>query len=100
MTVAKAITDGVGGMGAMLASAAVGRSMQKEGAFYSTYGWHPRSVEIAIATLRFLVKNEKRLLDDMAKTSDFADYDSGGENPGRDFDLFLCKPEGKRESRR
>ncbi|QKT12148.1 hypothetical protein [Rhodococcus sp. W8901] len=22
-----------------------------------------------------------------AKTSDFADYDSGGENPGRDFDL-------------
>lgn len=26
----------------------------------------------------------------MAKTSDFADYDSGGENPGRDFDLDVA----------
>jgi adenosylmethionine-8-amino-7-oxononanoate aminotransferase len=69
MTLAKAITDGVGGLGAMLASAPVGRSMRKSGAFYSTYGWHPRSVDIAIATLRFLVKNERRLLEDMEKTS-------------------------------
>jgi len=71
MTVAKAITDGVGGMGAMLASAPVARSMEKHGVFYSTYGWHPRSVDIALATLRFLVKNEKRLLEDMAATSDY-----------------------------
>lgn len=71
MTVGKAMTDGVGGIGAMLASGAVGRSMQKEGAFYSTYGWHPRSVEAAIATLRFLVKNERRLLDEMEKVSGY-----------------------------
>ena len=62
VTVAKAITDGVGGMGSMIASAAVAKSMQEDGAFYSTYGWHPRSVGIAIRTLRYIVRNEKRLL--------------------------------------
>jgi adenosylmethionine-8-amino-7-oxononanoate aminotransferase len=71
MTVAKAITDGVGGMGAMLASAKVARAMEKDGAFYSTYGWHPRSVEAAIATLRYLIRHERRLFADMAKVSEY-----------------------------
>jgi adenosylmethionine-8-amino-7-oxononanoate aminotransferase len=71
MTLAKAITDGVGGMGAMLASAKVARSMEKDGAFYSTYGWHPRSVEVAIATLRYIIRNERRLLEGMSKVSEY-----------------------------
>jgi acetylornithine/succinyldiaminopimelate/putrescine aminotransferase len=62
MTLAKAMTDGVGGMGAMLATEKVARSMTKEGAFYSTYGWHPRSTHIAIHTLRYLVAHRKGLL--------------------------------------
>jgi acetylornithine/succinyldiaminopimelate/putrescine aminotransferase len=71
MTMAKAITDGVGGMGAMIATEAVARSMEKNGAFYSTYGWHPRSVEAAIATLRYIMKNEKRLFAQVAAMSDY-----------------------------
>ena len=35
---------------------------EKEGTFYSTYGWHPRSVAAAIATLRGLKANRARLL--------------------------------------
>ena len=71
MTVAKAVTDGVGGMGCMMATAAVARSMEKDGTFYSTYGWHPRSVDIAIHTLRYLVRNEKRLLQGVADMSEY-----------------------------
>jgi acetylornithine/succinyldiaminopimelate/putrescine aminotransferase len=71
MTVAKAVTDGVGGMGAMIATGTVAKSMEEEGAFYSTYGWHPRSVDIAIHTLRYLVRNEKRLLRDVATMSEY-----------------------------
>lgn len=71
MTVAKAITGGLGGMGALLASASVARSMQKKGQFYSTYGWHPRSVDIAIGTLRPLVSDGKRLLKRVAATSEY-----------------------------
>jgi len=68
MTLAKAVTDGVGGLGTMLASATVARSMEKHGAFYSTYGWHPRSAHIAIHTLRYLTANRKRLLANVAAT--------------------------------
>jgi adenosylmethionine-8-amino-7-oxononanoate aminotransferase len=71
MTLAKAMTDGVGGMGAMIATAKVAKSMEQHGAFYSTYGWHPRSVAVAIATLRYLVKNQKRLFAGVAETSDY-----------------------------
>ena len=51
---------------AMMTTAAVAKSMKEDGAFYSTYGWHPRSVGIAIRTLRYLIRNEKRLLRDVA----------------------------------
>ena len=59
MCVAKAITGGLGGMGAMIATAPVAKSMEDKGHFYSTYGWHPRSVAVAIAALGYLAR--KRL---------------------------------------
>jgi acetylornithine/succinyldiaminopimelate/putrescine aminotransferase len=71
IVLAKAITDGVGGLGAMIAGGKVARSMEKDGAFYSTYGWHPRSVEAAIATLRYILKNERRLLGMVWATSEY-----------------------------
>src|ERR1051325_10973642 len=49
MCMAKAVTGGLGGMGATLMTGAVARSMEKDGSFYPTYGWHPRSAELAIA---------------------------------------------------
>ena len=71
MTLAKAITDGVGGMGALLATGPVARSMERNGSFYSTYGWHPRSVDVAIATLRYLLDNRARLLEEVSRTSEY-----------------------------
>jgi acetylornithine/succinyldiaminopimelate/putrescine aminotransferase len=69
--VAKAITGGLGGMGATIASAAVAKSMEDKGNFYSTYGWHPRSVDIAIAALNYIIKHRKRLLGNVARMSDY-----------------------------
>ena len=71
MCVAKAITGGLGAMGATLMSAAVARSMEEEGSFYSTYGWHPRSVALSIAALRYLIKHKDRLLRNAARLSDY-----------------------------
>jgi acetylornithine/succinyldiaminopimelate/putrescine aminotransferase len=71
MTLAKSITDGVGGMGAMIATAGIAGSMEEHGAFYSTYGWHPRSVDVAIATLRYITANEKRLFANVARMSEY-----------------------------
>ena len=71
MCVAKAITGGLGGMGATLMSAPVARSMEEQGSFYSTYGWHPRSVALAIATLRYVTRHKDRLLRQAAGLSDY-----------------------------
>ena len=68
MCVAKAIT---GGLGATLMSEPAARSMEEEGSFYSTYGWHPRSVALSIAALRYLIKHKDRLLRNAAKLSDY-----------------------------
>jgi adenosylmethionine-8-amino-7-oxononanoate aminotransferase len=71
VTVAKAITDGVGGLGALIATAEVAQSMEEDGAFYSTYGWHPRSTAVAIATLKFIIRNEKKLLARATATAEY-----------------------------
>jgi adenosylmethionine-8-amino-7-oxononanoate aminotransferase len=71
MCVGKAITGGVSGMAATIATAAVAKSMEDEGTFYSTYGWHPRSVEAAIATIRGIVRHRKPLLDHVVEMSGY-----------------------------
>ena len=64
LCLAKAITGGYAPMGATMMTASVGRSMERDGSFYSTYGWHPRSVAAAIASLRYLKANKRRLFAD------------------------------------
>jgi acetylornithine/succinyldiaminopimelate/putrescine aminotransferase len=71
LCLAKAITGGAGGMGALLTTEAVGRSMEDEGSFYSTYGWHPLSTAAAIASIRYMTTHRKRLLDHVARMSDY-----------------------------
>jgi adenosylmethionine-8-amino-7-oxononanoate aminotransferase len=63
MCLAKAITGGHSPMGAILTTAAVGRSMEEKGSFYSTYGWHPLSVAAALAALRPLQRRRKSVLE-------------------------------------
>lgn len=70
MCLAKAITGGHSPMGAMLTTAAVGRSMEEKGSFYSTYGWHPLSVAAALATLRPLRRRRKSFLEHVNALSD------------------------------
>ncbi len=72
LCVAKAMSAGLAPIGAVIATTAVAQSMEEnEGAFYSTYGWHPRSVAAAIATLRYLKTNRRRLFDEVAEISEY-----------------------------
>jgi adenosylmethionine-8-amino-7-oxononanoate aminotransferase len=71
IALAKAITDGVGGMGALIATAEVANSMEEDGSFYSTYGWHPRSTAVAIATLKFIIRHEKKLIAQVTATAEY-----------------------------
>jgi 4-aminobutyrate aminotransferase-like enzyme len=72
LCVAKAMSGGLAPIGAVIATAPVAQSMEEnDGAFYSTYGWHPRSVAAAIATLRELKANRAQLLDGIEEMSDY-----------------------------
>ena len=72
LCVAKAMSGGLAPIGAVIATAPIAKSMEENGGtFYSTYGWHPRSVAAAIATLRSLKKNRKRLLAGVGELSEY-----------------------------
>jgi acetylornithine/succinyldiaminopimelate/putrescine aminotransferase len=71
MTMAKAITGGYAGMGATITTEQIGRSVREEVSVYSTYGWHPLSVDAAIANLRQLKKHRARLLKHVNEMGDY-----------------------------
>ncbi len=58
----KAITNGLAPMGAMIATSPVAEVMQKDGRYWSTYGWHPTSVRAALAVLDHFASHGPRLL--------------------------------------
>jgi adenosylmethionine-8-amino-7-oxononanoate aminotransferase len=58
----KAITGGQAPMGATIVTQKVARSVEDKVGFWSTYGWHPSSVDAAIATVRWLKQNAGKLM--------------------------------------
>jgi acetylornithine/succinyldiaminopimelate/putrescine aminotransferase len=70
MCLGKAISGGVMGLGATITTQEVAESLEEDGNIWSTYGWHPRSVAAGIATLRYVIRTKKRLLENVAAMSD------------------------------
>jgi acetylornithine/succinyldiaminopimelate/putrescine aminotransferase len=71
MTMAKAITGGYAGMGATITTEKIGHAVREEVNIYSTYGWHPLSVDAAIANLKYIKKHKARLLKNVMEMSDY-----------------------------
>jgi len=65
----KAITGGFAPMGATIITAKVAKSIEGEVGFYSTYGWHPSTVDVAIRNIRWVIRNQARLLRDAGEIS-------------------------------
>ena len=57
----KAITGGYAPMGATIVTPKVAKSIEGKVAFWSTYGWHPSSVDVAISNIRWLIRNRTKL---------------------------------------
>jgi len=58
----KAITGGYAPMGATIVTREVAKSVEDKVGFWSTYGWHPSSVDMAIATVRWLKRNAGKVM--------------------------------------
>lgn len=66
MTLGKAITGGCAAMGAILVTEEIAKKVEKEFFLYSTYGWHPLSVDASLATLKYLDKNKDKILSNVS----------------------------------
>ncbi len=69
MIIAKAISGGYGTLGAIMTTEKIARSIKAKFS-NSTDVWHPLSVDAALANLKFIIKHEKTLLQNVEETSD------------------------------
>src|SRR4051812_34413378 len=53
LCIAKAVTGGYGGLGAVITTSRIANAIKEDFGLYSTstYGWHPRAVAVALANL-------------------------------------------------
>ena len=65
----KAISGGFAPMGATIVTRRVARSIEGKVGFYSTYGWHPSTVDVAIRNVRWLIRHQSQLLHDAGEIS-------------------------------
>lgn len=71
MTLGKGLSGGYGAIGATIMTGDVAKSFEFDFSFYSTFGWHPLSVRAATANLKYLLKNENKLLANVQKASQY-----------------------------
>jgi adenosylmethionine-8-amino-7-oxononanoate aminotransferase len=71
LCMSKAITGGYGGLGAVMTTARIANAIKEDFSLYSTYGWHPRAVAVALANLRYLNRHRNKLL---KNASDLGEY--------------------------
>jgi adenosylmethionine-8-amino-7-oxononanoate aminotransferase len=63
LCVSKAITGGYEGMGAVITTSKIANAIKGDFGLYSTYGWHPRAVAVALVNLRYLMRHRNKLLE-------------------------------------
>jgi 4-aminobutyrate aminotransferase-like enzyme len=71
LCMAKAITGGYGGLGAVITTSRVAAAIKNDFGLYSTYGWHPRAVAVALANLRYLTRHRSKLLKNATQLGDY-----------------------------
>jgi len=71
MCLAKGITGGYGGLGVAIMTEEVAKSMEFDFSFYSTFGWQPLSTEAAIANIKYILKNQKKLEKNVFEMSEY-----------------------------
>ena len=62
LCLSKAISGGYGGLGAVITTSRIASAIREDFGLYSTYGWHPRAVAVALANLRYLLRHRHKLL--------------------------------------
>ena len=65
LCMAKAITAGHAGMGAVITTEEIDEKVGEKIGLYSSYGWHPIAVDASLAALNYLQENKERLFNNI-----------------------------------
>ncbi|MGQ0829437.1 MAG: class-III pyridoxal-phosphate-dependent aminotransferase [Bacteroidota bacterium] len=71
MCLSKAMTGGYAGLGTTITTEKIAEAVEGEFSVYSTYGWHPVSVDAAIANIRYILDNKEELFTNIWEINDF-----------------------------
>ena len=71
MCLAKGITGGGAALGATIMTLEVADELQNESFPYSTFGWHPLSVEAALANIRYIQRSWRDLDENIKSLSEY-----------------------------
>jgi adenosylmethionine-8-amino-7-oxononanoate aminotransferase len=69
LTIAKGLSGGYGAIGAAITTEKIYKKVQDKVNVYSTYGWHPLSVAVSIANLRYIAENKNQLFQKIEASS-------------------------------
>lgn len=69
MCVAKGMAAGHAGIGAVVTTDKIAETVEGQVGLYSSFGWHPLSVDAALATIHHLINNAEELLDNSSQVS-------------------------------
>jgi adenosylmethionine-8-amino-7-oxononanoate aminotransferase len=69
MCLGKAVTGGYAPMGATVTTHKIAARIHDKVNIYSTYGWHPVSVHVALSCINYFLKHKISLLEEVSKTS-------------------------------
>jgi 4-aminobutyrate aminotransferase-like enzyme len=73
LCMAKGITGGHAALGATMTTSKVASAVGDDVSFYSTFGWHPLSVEVALANIRQMRRQARAIFANVeARSRDFA----------------------------
>jgi adenosylmethionine-8-amino-7-oxononanoate aminotransferase len=70
MCIAKAVTGGFAGLGVTITTRRIATKIGENINLYSTYGWHPLGVNVALASVTYWNEHKEQLLDHVAALSD------------------------------
>lgn len=89
MIMAKALSAGHEGIGAVITTPEIAEQVEGKVGLYSSYGWHPTSTDVAIKTITYILKNKEDIFENLQKKSALFEEELSKVNFGKEIELRI-----------
>ncbi|MDT0690213.1 aspartate aminotransferase family protein, partial [Salegentibacter sp. F188] len=89
MIMAKALSAGHEGIGAVITTPEVAEKVEGKVGLYSSYGWHPTSTDVAIKTMHYILKNKDKIFKNISDKSEIFEEELSKIDFGKEIELRI-----------